>query len=168
MIAGMRWVATVASGLGGGAFISVLPIDCFFLLAIPVALATWALTGKPELRRAGLVALGLMTVTGALATAAPFKFIDRTRVRALSDRCVRVEEVVRAIPTRPELRSELLEREICFGSREPTLREVERALAPMGVSMKLRYCADGATLLWGAYPIGGPRLVSPLSPTLSP
>lgn len=61
-----------------------------------------------------------------------------------------MSEVLEALGTKPD-RSQ----EICFSRPSPTRREVLARLEESGIKLRFGYCGTGATLLFGAYPMGG-------------
>jgi hypothetical protein len=90
----------------------------------------------------------------AVASQLPYKYLDTTVIQPLPATCTTLAVVakaghisVNAVPPN------LLEREVCFSSVRPSLREVEHAASESGLALEVGWCGTYATLLWGMHPI---------------
>lgn len=154
---------SVVAGLLLGSCASVTPFESFFLPPLLFALFMFWSMGNLRGRHPGHQFLGpIVALVPALAVvlgaqAMPLKFIDRQTIQ-LDAPCATVREVAARAEIMPRaLPSTLPETRVCFTSSSPTLREVMRVCEQQAnVAVLLGYCGNGATLLWGAHPIGGP------------
>lgn len=154
----------VAVGLAFGALMSILPLELFMFG--PVGLAALLIPRVQRARREGnrrllmfpALVLSIAISAAGLAAALPFKYVDREHL-VLQANCVSVQQIATASRARFEhLGEDALDRQVCFQSTGPSMREVATALEEVGVTMKYGYCGNSVTILWGASPIGGPRL----------
>jgi len=156
----VRYRKELAVGVLTGLLVSVFPFECFFAGFIPLGVALGLMGPMRKLDR--LARLGAMAapavVIGTLAVMAPLKYVDRNHLEGMKAPCTTVAEVAKLSRAwLPDEVAAIGEREVCLSSVRPTLREVERAMKKQaGVGMEFGYCGNGATLLMGGEPIGGP------------
>ncbi len=93
-------------------------------------------------------------LTLVVAAQLPTKEIDRRHLR-LSARCVRLDELTSALRVPSEgLSTEVREHSVCFETSSPSWRTVaEQAGVQAGVELRFLSCGNGATVLFGAYPV---------------
>lgn len=165
MAAVAKWVGI---GLAVGVVTSVLPVEVLMLspLGYVAVIALAADRARKERSWRPLApSLTAFAATLAVATAAvflPFKYIDSHALEGLNGRCVPFGDALQAFRRRSaDVAPALLEKQVCFSSARPSLREAFAAIEDqLGVHLQYGYCGSGVTLLWGAHPIGGPRIVS--------
>jgi hypothetical protein len=157
-----RVVRIAAAGAGIGALVSVMWILEVLLTVGPIVLGVvvaW-LVSEAKARRLHLDTLpGVATALLVMLAAhvAPVKFVDR-RIEAIlsSDELplrVLVEEF--ASDTRAVTSGAYSETIVRLPSRRPTYRQLDAALrGQAGFRLRVGYCGNGASLLFGAHPIG--------------
>jgi hypothetical protein len=162
-VRGLKWTGV---GLVAGAVTSVLPAEVFLISPVILVVALSVAVSRARRERNHRLVLPVAVVfcvavlVAAAATLVPLKFVDRTHLEGISANCVTLREVATASRTRVDaLDEEALGRTVCFTSTRPSMREVFAAVEKqLGLSMRYLYCGNGATLLFGAYPMGDPRL----------
>lgn len=151
---GVTRTRALTLGAIAGLLQSIAPFELLALVLFPlwvvvfvgVSVRAWRVraVGVPT------AMLAAFAVTVVAAWLAPLKHEDRTRL-TLPAECVDVETILRASraiwhgappPVGP----------VCFDSLTPTLRTVRGTLASRGIAWEQFSCANGATILFGAWP----------------
>ena len=146
----LRWLVS-AVVVGGVA--SVTPLELSALAAIIAGVALFR-SMNARVAKASVAFVGAMALTLTVAVRLPTKDIDRRHVE-LRARCVPVKELTTAMRVQLDhLASEAGERPVCFDTLNPSWRTVaEQSKAQAGIDLTFHYCGNGATVLFGAYPI---------------
>lgn len=163
MTLGRMALISVVAGLLLGSCTSVAPFELFFLPPfLFIAFMLWSmrtLRGRhPGHQFLGpIVSLVLAITVVLVAQAMPLKFVDRQTIQ-LESPCATVREVAARAELMPgPLPPSFAETRVCVSSSNPTLREVMHVCEQQAnVTVRVGYCGNGATFLWGAHPIGGP------------
>jgi hypothetical protein len=153
----VAWAKSIGVGLVLGALLGVTSPDCFGFPFVPAGVVAFFVLGRsatpPDRLHMGLSAL-IIALMAIVAWRLPFKFFDTNVTRALSSPCTSLGEVAQAANWQSEgVPASVLNREVCFSGLQPSLREVEKVARENALAVHVASCGNGATLLWGSYPI---------------